>query len=441
MTFYSTTQPGLDGDAFAIETIHLSDDAIEQAVHLAQPIANEQRQWQTYLNALALFGFEAWLAERSSELRVNRDRTSLFDSATANLIEAVCHLNVNGFNLCLIAQGSLTDNQVSLPRTVVDIPEFIPHFYVVVDVQEEEETAVVKGFVSYPQLIEHRDTLGLTPEEDWTYSFPLDCFDTEPSHLLLELRCLTPSAIPLPPIPSDRRLQLAQMRSQLEIKLPQLQSPASQLWQVLTWEQATFVLTRSELRTWLYQLQTDPQSQSTLRNYLYDVLSRITRNVINVGRWLQDELDELAQELSWQLLPSLTPATAMRSPTAELDAIVQQLEYNNVEIPPQAKGAYRNLQVADIPLRLYAITWPLLSATVPEWALLIILGTESPTGFPEGLTLQISDQTESLVEQELEVNSSYFFTSVVGTWQETFRVTIRLGSDIEYILPAFGFNL
>jgi hypothetical protein len=161
-----------------------------------------------------------------------------------------------------------------------------------------------------------------------------------------------------------------------------------------------------------------------------------------VGRWLQDELDELAQELSWQLLPSLTPATAMRrSATEELDAIVQQLEYNNVEIPPQAKGAYRNLQVADIPLRLYAITWPLLSATVPEWALLIILGTESPTGFPEGLTLQISDQTEILVEQELDANSSYFFTSVVGTWQETFGVTIRLGSDIEHILPPFGFNL
>jgi len=174
MTFYSTTQPGLDGDAFALETIHLSDDAIEQAVHLAQPIANEERQWQTYLNALALFGFESWLAERSSELTVNRDRTSLFDSATTNLIEAVCHLNVNGFNLCLIAQGSLTDDQVSLPRTVVDLPEFIPHFYVIVDVQEEEETAVVKGFISYPQLIEHRDTLGLTPEEDWTYSFPLD---------------------------------------------------------------------------------------------------------------------------------------------------------------------------------------------------------------------------------------------------------------------------
>ncbi|MEQ9667310.1 DUF1822 family protein [Coleofasciculus sp. G2-EDA-02] len=441
MTFYSTTQPGLDGDAFAIETIQLGDDAINQAIHLAQPIANEQRQWQTYLNALALFGFEAWLAERSSDLTVNRDRTSLFDPATANLIEAVCHLNVNGFNLCLIAQGSLIDDQVSLPRTVVDIPEFIPHFYVVVDVQEEEETAVVRGFLSYPQLIEQRDTLGLAVEDDWTYSFPLNAFDCDPNHLLLELRCLNPRAIPLPPIPNDRRLQLAHKRSQLETKLPQFQSPAFQLWQILTWEQATLVLTRSELRTWLYQLQTDPQSQSILQNYLSDLLSRLTRNVINVGRWLQDELDELAQELSWQLLPSLTPASAMRSPTAELDAIVQQLEYNNLQIPPQAKGAYHNLQVADTPLRLYAITWPLLSGTVPEWALLLILGTQSPTGFPEGLTLRISDQTAILVEQELDGSSSYFFTSVVGTREETFRVTIRLGSDIEHTLPAFGFNL
>lgn len=438
MISHSTPQPSLEGEPVALETIELSSDAIYQAVHLAQPIVNLERQWQTYLNTLALFGFEDWLAERSSQFRVNRDRK--FDPATVTILEAAYQLNVNGFNLYVIAQGSLIDDRIYLPRTVVDIPEFIPHFYVLVEVEETEETAVVQGFISYPQLISYRDSLSLTVDEDWIYAFPLDCFNANPDHLLLELQCLNPSAISLPPIPGNRRLQLSEMRSQLESQLSQVHSLESELWQYLTWEQATIIFTQPELRHWLYRRQTQLTNPANLQASLSHLLNQLSQNVINVGRWLHHELDELAQELSWQLLPSLTPATGLRSPIGQWDAIAQQLNQHQVKIPPDAQGAFHRFQVAEIPLHLYAITWFINAESVPEWVLLLILGTESPIKYKQNLNLRISDPQDILLEQELLLEHTYFFTHLFGKLDETFWVTIGVDSDDEYTLPPLGFQ-
>ena len=163
---------------------------------------------------------------------------------------------------------------------------------------------------------------------------------------------------------------------------------------------------------------------------------------MNVGRWLWDELDELAQELSWVLLPNIAPASAMRSPTEEFEAIVNELQENGLAIPSQARGGYRDLPLAGYRLRLYAVTWPLVSSTVREWTLLLVLGTLSDTSLPPGLKLRVSDQTGILVERVLDAddNYPYFFTSVVGTWDEKFIVTVSLTPELELTLPPFAFN-
>jgi hypothetical protein len=46
------------------------------------------------------------------------------------------------------------------------------------------------------------------------------------------------------------------------------------------------------------------------------------------------------------------------------------------------------------------------------------------------------------VEQALDTQAgnSYFFTSVVGTWDEKFIVTVGLTPAIEQTLPPFSFN-
>ena len=447
MTNYlnSTTQTYLDFEAFSPETIDLAPESIDQAVELSTQIPNEQQQWQTYLNVLALSAFEEWLGNRATDLTSDRQH-DILQPAIANAINAVCNLKVNEFKVCLIAMGSLADEEVSLPRAIVDLPEFIPHFYVLVEVQEEQETALIHSFLSYEELVNRRTTVNLAADEDWTYQLPLTWFNSDPDRLLLYLRCLEPTTISLPVSQSNRTMQLARIRSELEALLPQLQSPECQLWQVLTWEQGIVVLTSPELLNWVYQLQrgeiTSTSTQTSLQQHLSDILQLLTQPAVNVGRWLWNELDELAQELSWVLLPSLAPSGPIRTPVEEFEAIVKQLAQTGVDIPAQARGAYRDLQLAGMPLRLYAVTWPMLSESIPEWTLLLVLGATPGTSLPPGLQLRVSDQTGILVEQALDTQAgnSYFFTSVVGTRDEKFIVTVGLTPAIEQTLPPFSFN-
>lgn len=440
-----TTQIWLDYQDLPIEAIDLAPAVIDRAVTLSSNIPNEERQWQTYINGLALGCFEEWLASRASGLTFNQNHCSILQPAVANAIDAVCNLDVNGFKICLIAIGGFMDEEVTLPRAVVDLPEYTPHFYVLVQVQEELETANIQGFLSYEQLVNQHATINVHAEEDWTYQLPFSWFDTDSNQLLLNLRCLEPTAISLPEVQKDRSMQLTQMRSELEALLPQLQSPQCQLWQVLTWEQGAVVLSNPELLNWVYQLQRQseqPKPLASVRKHLADTLQLLTQPTLNAGRWLLGELDELAQELSWVLLPNLAPATAMRSPAEEFVAIVTQLKQTDIAIPPEARGAYRDLRLAGMPLRLYAVTWPLLSDSTPEWTLLLVLGATPGSNLPPGLQLRVSDQTDILVERVLDAQqrNSYFYTRIVGTWEEKFIVTVSLPSGIEQTLPPFSFN-
>jgi hypothetical protein len=79
-------------------------------------------------------------------------------------------------------------------------------------------------------------------------------------------------------------------------------------------------------------------------------LKLITQPAINVGRWLQDELDEIAQEFSWRLLPNVTPIPAMRSPIEEFQIITTQLQHRGLEISSQARGAYYDMLLGGINL-------------------------------------------------------------------------------------------
>ena len=171
---------------------------------------------------------------------------------------------------------------------------------------------------------------------------------------------------------------------------------------------------------------------------------------MNVGRWLWNELDEFANSLSWMLLPnptrmrSLKEETAMRSPTKEFEDIASQLKQRGQEIPLQARGAYREVLLAGIPLRLYAITWPLLSDSEPQWwSLLLVLGIPSEITLPCSLKFRVSDKTGVLAEQVLNPEQrepSLLFTCVVGDWNERFLVTVGLTNGLELTLPPFGFE-
>ncbi|BAY66442.1 hypothetical protein NIES22_65810 [Calothrix brevissima NIES-22] len=432
------------------EAISLDAEEMHQAIEFSRPIPDDGRQWQTYLNALALFVLKKWLQERDDNLIVNWEDCTITKPALANIIPNIANLQVGNFKLCLITIGNSWDEQIPLSRIVVDIPEFVPHFYVFVEVLESQELGIVRGFISYPQLRENLENFQIIlPQPDWNYEIPLTWFDNDPNRLLLYLLALQPDAINLPAIPNNRQQTLAAQESELATLLWRLQTPETELWQILNWQQGSAVLTSVELMDLIYKLQTGGVNQENpetplIPASLRDLIKLITQPAINVGRWLWDELDEIGESLAWTLLPRFAPLREMRSPAEELDAIALQLKAQGLEIPLVARSGYQNFLLAGIPLRLYAIAWN--SSTVNEpnlWSLLLILGATSPNTLPENFKFRVSDKTGILLEQSVnpQQRNSYLYTCLVGNWDEKFIVTASLGDDIEVTLPPFAFDI
>jgi len=435
----------LEFDVLPTAAITLTGEQIAQAIEISIKVKDQSRQWQIYLHILALLAFQAWLGEREDSLTVNQEKCTSFQPLLVQEIAAVANLQVGKFKLCLLTTDSLSDDQIVVPRAVIELPEYIPHFYVLIEILEEQETAIISGFLSYEQLIKNQIKANLQPEEDWTYLVPINWFENQPDRLLLYLRCLEPNAITLPSINSQRNQIPARIQTELLALLPKLQSPECELWQILTWEQGIAVLTNYELLNWINNLQQQvdsPTDNYSQQNSLRDLLKLLTQPAINVGRWLRNELDELAQEASWRLLPNLTPLPVMRSPVEEFQIITTQLRQRGLEISSQAQGAYHDLILAKIPLRLYAVTWDIRSESDPYgWTLLLVLATDVKNTLPHDLKLRISDQNSILAEQGIsqEQGDAYLFTRIIGSLNEKFLVSVSLANRIELTLPPFTF--
>ena len=437
----------LDFDYLAEDTIVLESEQIQQAAELSSHIVKSAGQWQTYLNALAMYGFEQWLRERDAELPIDLHNCSLMQPAIANALNgAVGNLQVGDFKLCLLATGSSIEDVVVLPRALIDLPEYTPHFYVAITVQEELEQAKIKGFIAYDSLMRQLQSTNLAPEPDWTYQLPLAWFEPDAERLLLYLRCLETRAIKLPAIPNNRGIAVEEMQSAIVSVVPQLQSGDYYLWQLFNWEQGALLLTNPELLRWLYRLQTEPElstapDRTSIVEQLSQLFTNFSQQVVNVGLWLQSELDGIAQNITWTLLPEpvLAPVsfrsasnTVPQSPQAELETIIAELQATEVAVPAEARAAYLNFNLADNPLRLYAVTWSIAAeeSLEEEWALLLILGVQPGYQLPQGLQLQISDREHILFEQDVaaDTEDTYLYASVIGTLSEHFLVTIALSN-------------
>ncbi|NJM22624.1 MAG: DUF1822 family protein [Richelia sp. RM2_1_2] len=153
---------------------------------LAQQISslktnNASTSWQTYINTLALLGLEVWLQDKL----ITRDIST---------IKTGDNIKVDQFKFCAIATEHLLDEIVNIPSLVIENPEYTAHFYVLLEVLEEEEEVVIKGFLPHNQLVEVKNNLEL-PINNGCYQLPLSVFDIEPNHLLFYLYYLQASEI------------------------------------------------------------------------------------------------------------------------------------------------------------------------------------------------------------------------------------------------------
>ena len=172
------------------EVIWLELEHYQQATKISSKIDNEVQQWQTYINILARSALSQWLTESVSDKQITIEPK----------VTDVSYLKLGGFKIAVVAKEQLLDEVVSIPQTAIERGELAAHFYVIVEVDEEQEQAVLRGFVRYDELSEYCREVNLQPAEDGCYRLPLSLFDAEPNHLLSYSRHLEPSAIPLPSV-------------------------------------------------------------------------------------------------------------------------------------------------------------------------------------------------------------------------------------------------
>lgn len=149
--------------------------------------ANESEQWQFYLNTLGLSALEKWLKERMPGQSI---------SAREEMIENTVRLEVGDFKICAIVTDNLLDELVQLPKNVLESPELATHFYLILEVLEEEEEVIFRGCLDRDRLSSYHQRV--IPLEDDFYHLPLSLFDAEPNHLLFYCRFLEPASISLP---------------------------------------------------------------------------------------------------------------------------------------------------------------------------------------------------------------------------------------------------
>lgn len=358
------------------ESIWLEPEDFEEAAQISNPVIGEAQQWQSYLNGLALIGFERWVNQRDANLSVNRENCSLFKGD--NGIDTVCNLTMGEFQVCLIVTEELTDN-VSVPNRAVD-SEFAGHFYVVMEVLEEQEQVSLSGFLRYDKLIDYQDSLKLQVSGDGYYQIPLSLFESEMNHLLFYSRYLEPSAILLP-----------EKKSLTDDVIPASPTPLSD-------------------------------------------------HVINLGLWLRDEIDDLTRSLGWGLSAPLIPATGFRF-TQPFDTAIAQLRSRGVNIPANARRICKEVDLAKTALELLVAAWALPENSVdsvPEWRLLLILRMQSGDFLPKGIRLKVTDLTSVVYDRVMEDYDCYLVVRLVGTQEEQFSVTLELDGK-EMTLAPFIF--
>lgn len=374
----STPLERLDFDPSQSATVDLSATDIDWAIQVCQHLPPGHRQWQGYLQAIAVKGLTHWLA--TSDLEVFAEVAA--DPSLATGINC----RMGDFRVYLIAQGSLSDEVIEIPQVTVDATGKAVHLYILATVQDETDQVTILRGLRRDRLLAYLQQSELIVDEDGLYALPVNCFDSSPEQILLWLNCLAPETL-----------------MTASTSTPALAQP----------------------------LQTEIAPQRDAKPI----------NVGRWLSGQLDAVAEQLAWTFMPPLATAHALMADQTPEAQLESILAEIE-PSVTVPDGVKGAYTDCQTMGQPFRLYTLVWPVLTTDVPEWSLLLVLGPGEAGQLPTGMQLLVGDQETVLAQQVLtaEVGSSYLYAQVFGTWDETFIATVQLPNGATFNFPTFVFR-
>ena len=154
-----------------------------------QSLGQESEQWRVYIQTLAQLSFRDWIRVKLPDYRLVEGESDA----------AVGYLTIGEFKVCLIATEHVLDELVSIPRAAIARPGQCAHYYVLIEVLEDQQEAIIRGFLRYDELTDYLGrAIALHGTHQSAYCIPLSYLDSEPDHLVTYLQQLSPSAIPLP---------------------------------------------------------------------------------------------------------------------------------------------------------------------------------------------------------------------------------------------------
>ncbi len=291
-----------------LETIDLEPEDFQQATLLSYKFNNEAQKWQAYIKILGLFALKKWLSDR--HLKLDNQIESLPPNQIISL-EPISNLQVGGFKVCLLTNESIVNEGIEIPIQMIDSPDFAAHLYIVIQVLLEEEEAVIIGFIRHDEF----KNQSLQKNEIGNYQLSLPEFNSDSSHLILNLKYLSTAAIK---IPEREKLTTWLKRILTESWQPVEEiignrKPIMQMASSL--EKTTEKLSPKAVKKFLKQFQMTQKQRGKIQpNLSQPELSdtEVNKALVNILQTTEDEETRWqVAELLWEIDPS-HPATGVR---------------------------------------------------------------------------------------------------------------------------------
>lgn len=401
------------------EIVCLEDQDYEKAAsYSSDSVTGEAQQWLTYLNVLALFGFEKWIREKPLYIVINSNEASIFKPKFAELIDAVCNVQIGDFKICLLTIDCF-DDVIYLPEEAFKSPKLAGHFYVLTEVREEEGELIIRGMVNRNQLDKNINQFNLTVNDEGMYEIPFQWFEEDAVNILHYCGVLKPEAIALPQ--SSNIVPFT--RTELREFLSNLQSKAENMWQNLSWEQKALALEYPKL----FNLDLSKIPQHILESW-DNLLTYISnQNVINLGLWFNNQIDNIASQSGWTF--PRTPVFNGGAGVNDFQPVIRELK----QIGQKIYCSTRKKKIGNLPLEIMIGLLPQQdSVGLKEPDFLLILRHERGAFLPEGLKLEVWNQNKTNCLSRLTLqNKELFLVNYVKIQpDEEFTITITFNNEV-----------